>query len=929
MKYSAAAALLFVAPVAASTVPVADEQWQPIYQELSQCINSMGWCMDEYHNVTLDAEERVPLNSRVEMNYKSRERCLRQSMHSWREPYPTVGSFKLAVETQNDVDTTFDLIALRRSAGVPVYGGLAREVVSQVPGASLEGYTRCGDREYVFMYGEKAALYNTVGQAFETIDVNGAAAQIPTFDAAFSMPMSLRISPYAIISDELFAGEGNSKCTDKPIVNVELGNQNIEPFVPCADDVEIQLIVVAVEGRRLEEVAERVERHLTTHGRHLLGEAVETLTAKVTGARHITVSGIKRHHAGRLLAAESLEMSLGADSSVVHVNIKDKYMTSNYNAALVTQSRSVRDDDGLFSESMDETPLWAAGIRGQGQVVGVGDSGLAIDHCMFSDPNMAIEKPAIGENKYYDGHRKIVNYFAYADNVPAESDHGTHCAGTVLGNALSGPELTVGHHGMAQEAKISFLDIGIAGQPFLNVPDDIEAGYLQHMFDAGARISSHSWGSPYGNHYSAYAQGMDNFMWEHQDVMVLVAAGNSNFHRGSQGSLGAPSTNKNGVCVGASMTTDPAIEIDMSAVFGRNFTCSRWSTSDTCEESLAYFSSNGPASDGRIAPTLVAPGFVTLSANSDSECGLSGKAGTSMATPAAAGNLALVRQYFQEGMYPTGSKTVADGFTPMGALLKAVAVNSATKIGGTYSTPAAFAEKDTLSNMALPSMEFGFGLMKLDNTLLIDGHAANVGRELYVDGDFSDAPEVDLWKAVKYTFNAPTSGEMKITLVWSDYPAMLSAREHLVNDIDLEVTDKDGNRWFPNNANSVDTLNTVEQVVLSGVQGEVTVRVVGKSVPFGPQPYALVVSGAGFAMVGNKVVESLTIDEIKVSGSVDEDYFAAWLAGGVVMGGLMFFTADQYASKKRMGSGVRPSSTESDVSKEQSVVNPIFDSRDI
>ena len=43
-----------------------------------------------------------------------------------------------------------------------------------------------------------------------------------------------------------------------------------------------------------------------------------------------------------------------------------------------------------------------------------------------------------------------------------------------------------------------------------------------------------------------------------------------------------------------------------------------------------------------------------------------------MATPIAAGNAALVQQYFQEGWYPTGVKTPANSMQPSGALMKAV-----------------------------------------------------------------------------------------------------------------------------------------------------------------------------------------------------------------------------------------------------------------
>lgn len=51
-----------------------------------------------------------------------------------------------------------------------------------------------------------------------------------------------------------------------------------------------------------------------------------------------------------------------------------------------------------------------------------------------------------------------------------------------------------------------------------------------------------------------------------------------------------------------------------------------------------------------------------------------------MATPATSGSLALIRQYYTEGWYPTGTKTTADAFTPTGALMKATVVNSAVKM---------------------------------------------------------------------------------------------------------------------------------------------------------------------------------------------------------------------------------------------------------
>ena len=53
-------------------------------------------------------------------------------------------------------------------------------------------------------------------------------------------------------------------------------------------------------------------------------------------------------------------------------------------------------------------------------------------------------------------------------------------------------------------------------------------------------------------------------------------------------------------------------------------------------------------------------------------CALGADRGTSMAAPVVAGAVALLRQYFVQGFYPTGVAAAASGFTPSGPLLKAV-----------------------------------------------------------------------------------------------------------------------------------------------------------------------------------------------------------------------------------------------------------------
>jgi subtilisin family serine protease len=51
-----------------------------------------------------------------------------------------------------------------------------------------------------------------------------------------------------------------------------------------------------------------------------------------------------------------------------------------------------------------------------------------------------------------------------------------------------------------------------------------------------------------------------------------------------------------------------------------------------------------------------------------------GLSGTSMATPIAAGAAALVRQYFTNGFYPSGTNNTADAFVPSGMFFTVIII---------------------------------------------------------------------------------------------------------------------------------------------------------------------------------------------------------------------------------------------------------------
>ena len=167
---------------------------------------------------------------------------------------------------------------------------------------------------------------------------------------------------------------------------------------------------------------------------------------------------------------------------------------------------------------------------------------------------------------------------------------------------------------------------------------------------------------------------IDHFIRENDDFLFVSAAGNYGTNN-QFNSILTPCDSKNGICVGASNSYGPDATIAMA---GPNY--------------VAAFSSKGSTADGRIKPDIVAPGHYVLSAGAQpsvtGECdpadgiypraddmiidGVASMHGTSMATPAVAGTLAMIRQYFKNGFYPSGESCKDDSIVPSSALLRAV-----------------------------------------------------------------------------------------------------------------------------------------------------------------------------------------------------------------------------------------------------------------
>lgn len=146
-------------------------------------------------------------------------------------------------------------------------------------------------------------------------------------------------------------------------------------------------------------------------------------------------------------------------------------------------------------------------------------------------------------------------------------------------------------------------------------------------------------------------------------MVIFFAAGNEGDH--GEGTITMDGSGKNVIAVGASETTLDTTNISY----------------------VAWYSSKGPVYDNRIKPDLVAPGDQLMSArasgNGKPSCGMLEASGTSMASPSAAGQALLVRQYFldNDGSYWTArcnrNYRSCHTLDPSGPLVKAVLINSA------------------------------------------------------------------------------------------------------------------------------------------------------------------------------------------------------------------------------------------------------------
>ena len=387
----------------------------------------------------------------------------------------------------------------------------------------------------------------------------------------------------------------------------------------------------------------------------------------------------------------------------------------------------------------------------------------------------------IGDNANISSHSDFSGRAIIRTALPS-ANHGTHTAGTMAGAGI----VNVKYRGMAPAATI-------INQAY----SDIISNAPVYITDNKMVITNNSYHSvddlcPGDGVYDVLSNYVDKQTGRYPSLLHVFAAGNDggntctpypvNFGTVKSGWQSA----KNVLTVGALNTDDYTI---------------------------AYFSSRGPVNDGRIKPEITAGGWNVISTFPNNNYG-SGY-GTSMASPAVAGAMALLYERYRQ---------LHAGADPKSSLIKTLACNTAEDLGNKG-----------------PDYTFGFGLL----------NARRAVEAMEANRYFVSTLTTGANKQHSITV-APNTRRLKIMLYWADTAAATNAATALVNDLDLTVTEPTAIQHRPLILNAVaanvndvavegiDHLNNIEQVVIDNPPaGNYTININGYAVPYAAQEYVV------------------------------------------------------------------------------------------
>ncbi len=550
-------------------------------------------------------------------------------------------------------------------------------------------------------------------------------------------------------------------------------------------------------------------------------EELAMIRHRVTGFQAMTSPGFGTFVSGRLTARRLAEIA-GSPAVVWIEHAPHPKLVDEIAAKLVAGDTGT---PGTLAR------VQALGFDGSGVTVSVADSGLDLGDADLMHPDLA---------------GRVDAFLAYG-GLPDASDehsHGTHCAGIVAGNAATREKDDAGNLyglGVAPGAHLVAQRIFDGNGDYF--PPASNEQLTRDAVRAGALVGSNSWGDDTQGQYDLSAAEFDALVRDADSLTPGEQPYVLEFSAGNAGSgprtIGSPAVAKNVIATGAS--ENDRLEFGIYA---------------SGSEVMADFSSRGPCEDGRIKPDLTAPG--TWIASAKSAAAGEDKAwspideyylymgGTSQAGPHASGACAVFIQWY---------RSRHAGATPSPAMVKAGLINSAADMGtALVADPENPDDPGTVvgDTAPVPNMDEGWGRVDLGN--LIDSDR----RFELTDQDVELSTGQTWEKRVVVGAAEP----LKVTLVYTDVPALPAAIPALVNDLDLEAVSPSGQLYRGNaflGGESIpgtpagDAINNVEAVHLALPEaGEWILRVRAANVVrdihrrtggVPVQDFALVVSG--------------------------------------------------------------------------------------
>ena len=218
--------------------------------------------------------------------------------------------------------------------------------------------------------------------------------------------------------------------------------------------------------------------------------------------------------------------------------------------------------------------------------------------------------------------------------------------------------------------------------------------------------------------------------------------------------------------------------------------------------------------------------------------------GTSFSAPVVSGSAALIRQYFEEGWYPCGSKGCSkQSINPSGSLVKAILMNGAVQ---TVKYVQKVPDGNILEKVHEYDNNAGMGLINMVNSLPIKGvneMNAFIINNLPINDGRSD------YVLVKTKTCGGSIDSIRATLSWYDPAGSVNCVQCLINDLDLVVekiseTNSVEKKFYPNGLKSKDRKNNVERVrVVKSVSETFKITVKASNLATQNQKYSLVVTG--------------------------------------------------------------------------------------